>query len=60
MSMIILILIWVIAGIAGFVMSLVCFGHSGSTLEKIFGVVIAWLIGPFYWLYYGFNKAYCG
>jgi hypothetical protein len=36
-----------------------CFGKSGSTAEKIFGVVIAFFTGPFYLLYLNFNEGYC-
>lgn len=56
---IILAAIWVIAGIAAFFSSLVCFGRSGSITEKILGILLAWIIGPFYWFYYAFNKSYC-
>jgi hypothetical protein len=36
-----------------------CFGKSGSTGEKIFGVIIAFFTGPFYLLYLNFNEGYC-
>ena len=41
------------------VKSIMCFGKSGSTAEKIFGVVIAFFTGPFYLLYLNFNEGYC-
>ena len=41
------------------VKSFMCFVKSGSTAEKMFGVVIAFLTGPFYILYLNFNKDYC-
>ena len=41
------------------VKSFMCFGKSGSTAEKIFGVVIAFFTGPFYLLYLNFNEGYC-
>jgi len=56
---IILVGIWVIAGIAAFFASIMCFGRSGSMVEKILGLLLAWIIGPFYWLYYAYNKSYC-
>ena len=36
-----------------------CFGKSGSTAEKIIGVLIAFFTGPFYLLYLNFNTGYC-
>jgi uncharacterized membrane protein len=60
LALAIFLLIWAIVGVIAFIMSLVCFGYSGSTLEKVFGLVIAIFFGPFYWLYYYFNKGYCG
>jgi len=52
-------LIWMFAGIAGLIMSIVCFGYGGSTAYKIVGLVISLFLGPFYWLYYIVNKDYC-
>jgi len=57
--MILFIIIWVISGLTAAIMSLVCFGYKGSTLDKIIGLLIAIFLGPFYWLYYAFNGAYC-
>jgi len=51
--------VWVIFGIAGFVMSLVCFGFSGSVAEKLIGVVLAAILGPWYWAYYYLSSSYC-
>lgn len=59
-GIIILLVVWVLAGIAAFVMSIICFGRSGSTSEKVVGVLLALLFGPFYFIYYGFNNTYCG
>jgi uncharacterized membrane-anchored protein len=56
---IVLTLIWIVAGIAAFIMSLVCFGKSGTTAQKIVGLVLSCFIGPFYWIYYGVLKDYC-
>lgn len=55
----ILILLWIIAGIAAFVMSLVCFGSSGSTIQHLIGLLLAIFTGPFYWIYYAVAKSYC-
>ncbi len=51
--------IFVIVSIYCLVKSLICFGKSGSTGEKIFGVIIAFFTGPFYLLYLNFNEGYC-
>jgi len=55
----IIIFVWVLAGLAAFIASLVCFGLSGSTAEKMIGVMLAILVGPFYWIYFAVNKKYC-
>ena len=52
-------LFWALAGFAALVMSLVCFGLSGSIMEKIVGLLLAFFLGPFYFIFYGFNKGYC-
>jgi hypothetical protein len=41
------ILLWVVLGLAAFVMSVLCFGYSGSTAQHITGVLFALLFGPF-------------
>lgn len=51
--------LWLLFGLIGFVMSLVCFGYSGSTGEKILGIVIALALGPWYFLYYFSSGSYC-
>ncbi len=56
----ILLIVWIILGIVGLITSIVCFGFSGTTVEKVLGVVIAMVLGPFYWLFFYFNKNYCG
>ena len=50
------ILIWVISGI---LMSIICIFYKGSVSDKFLGYIIATTMGPFYWLYYVFNKDYC-
>lgn len=52
-------LVWIIAGIVAFVMSLVCFARGGSAWEKIAGFLLALFFGPFYWIYYLVSKSYC-
>lgn len=51
--------LWIIAGLAAFVMSILCFAYSGSVIEKIGGFAISILFGPFYWIYYAFMSNYC-
>lgn len=55
----IVLLIWGLVGFAGFVMSLVCFGRSGSTSQHVIGLILAILLGPFYWIYFFVSKSYC-
>ena len=56
---IILIIVWVLFGLAGFVMSLWCIGFTGNFGEKFIGVIIAILLGPWYWLYFYSVPSYC-
>lgn len=56
----IFLIIWIIIGIIAFIVSLFCFGFSGSTTEKIIGLLLAIFFGPFYFIYFFFNKNYCG
>jgi len=53
------VVIWFFAGIAAFVASLICLGYNGSMSDKIIGILLAFLLGPVYWLYFGLNKSYC-
>lgn len=53
------IFVWVFIGLVAFILSLVCFARSGSTFEKIMGLLLAIFFGPFYFLFYVFNKGYC-
>ncbi len=57
---VIFVVIWAILGIIAFITSIVCFGYSGSMTEKVIGLLLALLFGPFYFLYFYFNKGYCG
>lgn len=58
-SLMFIMLIWVLAGFIAFIMSIICFGKSGSTTDKIIGLLLAIFFGPFYFLFYGFNSNYC-
>ena len=52
-------LAWLLFGVAAFFFSLVCFGRSGSFGEKVFGFFLALVFGPFYFVYYFADGAYC-
>lgn len=55
----ILLIIIVIATIGALIYSLICFGYNGTPMDKILGLVIAYLLGPFYWIYYYWHPTYC-
>lgn len=52
-------IIWFLLGIAGFIMSLVCLGRSGTVLQHVIGILMAVLFGPLYWIYYIVDGSYC-
>tara|TARA_B100001778_G_scaffold121677_1_gene99961 strand:- start:4434 stop:4664 length:231 start_codon:yes stop_codon:yes gene_type:complete len=54
-----LILFILFATIGALIYSLICFGYSGTPTDKIIGLVIAYLLGPFYWIYYYWHPTYC-
>lgn len=54
-----IVLVWIIAGIFAFIMSILCFGSSGTIGQQVVGLLIAIFFGPFYWLYYIAVKSYC-
>ncbi len=54
-----IVFLWVLLGMAAFIMSLLCFGKSGKISHQIFGFILALLFGPFYWIYYIVTKKYC-
>ena len=59
MTLFIFMLIWGFFGLVAFIYSFFCFSRSGTFWEKLFGVVIAFFTGPFYFLYLRFNGGYC-
>ena len=59
MTLFIFMLIWGFFGLVAFIYSFICFSRSGTVLEKIFGVVLAFFLGPFYFLYLRLNTGYC-
>lgn len=52
-------LIWFIGGLLGFIASLVCLFYQGSASDKAIGILLALILGPFYWLFYIYNLNYC-
>ena len=56
---ILIVILWTISGIIALITSIVCFGFSGTLSEKIVGLLLAFFLGPFYFIFYGFNKTYC-
>jgi hypothetical protein len=58
-----LVLAWVVLGIGAFIMSLVCIAkgakaHSSGS-ENVIGLLLALLLGPFYWIYFLASSTYC-
>lgn len=51
--------LWGLLGVIALIWSLVCFGRSGSSADKVVGLVVALLLGPLFFLFYGFNSGYC-
>ena len=52
-------IIWVVLGIAAFIMSIICFGRSGSDVQHVVGLLLAIFLGPFFWIFYFFVPGYC-
>lgn len=55
----IILAVWMIAGFSAFIMSLVCFGYNSNPGYAFTGFLLSLFAGPFYWIYYGYNKNYC-
>lgn len=55
----IFILLWLIIGTIAFIYSLFCLTRKGTTTSKIIGLLLAWFLGPFFFIYLKFNKSYC-
>jgi hypothetical protein len=56
---ILFILLWIIAGFAAFMASIICLFRKSSISDKFLGLLLALLFGPFYWIYFMYNNAYC-
>jgi small neutral amino acid transporter SnatA (MarC family) len=59
-TFLVLAIIWILIGFAAFITSLVCFGRTGTVLEKIIGLLLAIFFGPFYFIFFFFAGGYCG
>jgi len=58
---IIVLTIWVLLGIAAWMMSIYCFKY-GVNKNTVMGLIIAFvpfILGPLYWIYYIWNPNYC-
>lgn len=51
--------LWLLLGFTGIVYSLTCPSKSGPFKMHVLGIVIAVLLGPFYWIFFAYNKDYC-
>lgn len=49
----------IVASIGALIYSLICFGYEGTSTDKIIGLLIAFFVGPFYWIYYYWHPTYC-
>jgi len=58
-SIIVFIIIWIILGLMAFIMSIVCFNSKSSNFDKVIGLIISSIFGPFYWIFYFSNNNYC-
>jgi hypothetical protein len=52
-------LLWIFAGLAAFMASIICFFRKSTVSDKFIGFILAAFFGPLYWFYFAFNKAYC-
>jgi len=57
--LLLIIIFWLLFSVASVIYSLVCFGKSGTMVEKLVGVALAVFLGPFYFVYLVANKGYC-
>jgi hypothetical protein len=55
----IVLIVWSGLGLFAFGLSIFCFNRSGTTAQKVLGLLLALLFGPFYLLYYRFSETYC-
>jgi hypothetical protein len=55
-----IVFIWMMLGLLGFITSLVCFARGGSFEEKWVGLLSSVVLGPLYWIYFMYaSPTYC-
>ncbi len=55
-----LVLIWGLLGLLALLWSAKCFWVEGSSpTENMLGLLLAFFLGPLYWIYYGLSSTYC-
>jgi hypothetical protein len=54
--------LWVLAGLAALVMSIYCWAAypNAEPSVDILAVLLAIVLGPFYWIFYFYKSGYCG
>lgn len=50
---------WVLLGVAGFIYSIICVGKTKSIWKGIWGIAVAVMMGPLFWVYHYVDKDYC-
>lgn len=56
----IIVFIWMMLGVLGFVTSVVCFAYDGGFMQNWVGFLTSVVLGPFYWLYFFYaGETYC-
>ena len=56
----IIVFIWMMLGLLGFIMSLVCFSSGSSFMENWVGFLTSLVAGPLYWIYFFYaSPTYC-
>ena len=59
MLLLLIMIIWIFGGLAGFITSIVCLFYNSKVEEKVIGLLASIIIGPFFWLYYIYSETYC-
>ena len=54
-----IVFIWMISGVLGFIMAIICLFYNSPMEEKIIGLLASIILGPFFWLYYIYSNTYC-
>lgn len=55
-----IVFVWMMLGVLGFITSLVCFAREGTFEEKWVGFLSSVVLGPLYWVYFMYaSPTYC-